>query len=512
MRNGAFWTDANYQHTPTYTAPGHATLMTGAWPSETGIIANEWFDRETGASITSVSDSNTRLLDGNGQGNEKSASPRRLLASTLGDELRVATNDRSKVIGISIKDRSAILPAGRRANAAYWWNSQTGKFVSSDYYLRELPDWVVKFNDARRGNDYFGARWERLLPEEEYLKRAGPDAPLWETISPDSKDGNTFPHTIAAGSRDFYEGLDYSPFSNDVLLEFTEQAIVNEHIGDDADTDILSVSFSANDYVGHRFGPYSQEVMDITLRTDRQIAKLLDFVDSRVGLENTIVVFTADHGVAPIPEHSTSMNLPGARIQSTDVMKEINRAIAARFGTRNNSQNLSANYVSKYTTGSTTGRDAFVNGNLYFNPVALKQDGVSREEIERLAGDAALSVPGIVRYFTRTQLESGEIPANDPIATKVLHGYYPQRCGDVIVVYQPYNYLIDIPITATHGSPYSYDTHVPLIIMGSAFKPGHYYQSAAPSDIAPTLAQVLGIQAPSNSVGRVLSEAMRSTE
>ena len=503
LRDGASWVNANYDHTPTYTAPGHATLMTGAWPAETGIVGNDWPDRDAGRFVTSVSDT-TAVLLGGAEG-DAAASPRRLVSSSLGDELRLQTSGRSKVIGISSKDRSAILPAGRHATAAYWFNQRTGRMVSSNYYFNQLPSWVQSYNDTRPADKFFGARWERLLPESEYLRRAGPDSPPWENIGEVKSDTNAFPHTVTGGSSapdaGFYSALDYTPYSNDLLLAFAQQAITNERLGEDADTDVLSVSFSANDYVGHRFGPYSHEAMDITLRVDRSIAALLDFVNSKVGLQHTTVVFTADHGVAPIPEHANALGLPGGRVRGDDVLRAMRLGIGARYNPRNTQPDPTADYVQKFGD-----RDAFYNGNLYFNPVALKRDGVQQGEIERTACEAALTVPGISRCFTRAQLQSGAVSPADPVARRVLHGFYPRRSGDVVVVYEAFKYLGEF-IPATHGSPYTYDTHVPLIIMGQGFTPGRYTQEATPADIAPTLAAVLGVQAPSNSVGRILIEA-----
>lgn len=504
MREGGSWTETNYDHMPTYTAPGHATLMTGAWPSETGIVGNEWPDRDTGSSVTSVSDSTAVLLGG--EEGEAAASPRRLMASTLGDELRLKTNDRSKVIGISVKDRSAILPAGRHGNAAYWFSQRTGNMVSSNFYFNNLPAWVKSFNDSRPADKFFGRRWERLLPESEYLRRAGADAPLWENIGTVAGDTNSFPHTVTGGApspnMNFFLALDYTPFSNDLLLSFAEQAITNEKLGADDDTDVLSVSFSANDYVGHRYGPYSHEAMDITLRVDRSIAALLDFVNTHVGLNNTLVVFTADHGVAPIPEHANALGLPGGRIKNDDVLRAMKLGISARYNRKNEQPDPTADYLQKFGE-----RDGFYNGNIYFNPVALKRDGVNNEEIERVACGAVMTVPGVSRCFTRTQFERNAISSSDTIARRVLHGFYPRRSGDVMIVYEPFKYLGDT-IPATHGSPYTYDTHVPLFIMGSGIAPGRYLQAATPADIAPTLATILGVQAPSNSVGRVLIEGI----
>jgi len=508
LRDGASWTQSNYDHIPTYTAPGHSTMMTGAYPAETGIVGNEWPDRSTGKNVSSVSDTTVTLLGG--APNEPAASPRRLMSSTVGDELRLATNDRSKVIGISIKDRAAILPAGRHANAAYWFSSN-GNMVSSTYYFNDLPNWVVAFNNTHPADKFFGKKWERLLPESEYLKRAGADAPPWENIGNISGDTNTFPHTVTGGAtsagRAFYNALDYTPFSNDLLVSFTEQAITSEQLGEDDDTDVLTVSFSANDYVGHRYGPYSQEAMDVTLRVDQQIGALLDFVNAKVGLSNSIVIFTADHGVAPIPEHAAALGLGGARIRGEDVMKAIRSAISARYNPLNKTPDATADYILKYEYAGAP-RDAFTNSNIYFNYEALKRDGVNLDEITEVAGRAALTVPGIARYFTRSQLQRGETSITDPIERRALHGFYPARSGDLVLIPEPYKYLAET-ITATHGSPYSYDTNVPTVIMGAGINPGRYYEAASPADIAPTICALLRVTKPSAATGRVLIEALK---
>ena len=509
LRDGASWTQSNYDHMPTYTAPGHGTMMTGAYPAESGIIGNEWLDRASGKRITSVTDESVKLLGGLPE--DPASSPSRLMASTVGDELRLATNDRAKVIGISVKDRSAILPAGRHANAAYWFMWTTGTMVSSTYYFKQLPAWVTAFNAAKPADKFFGAKWERLLPEAEYTSRVGPDNPSWEPNPSGLNDTNVFPHTITGGAtspnRNFYTALDYSPFTNDILVSFAEEAIVKEQLGQDDDTDVLTVSFSANDYVGHRFGPYSQEVMDVTLRTDRNIAALLDFVDARVGLSNTLIALTADHGVSPIPEQAAALGLGGGRVPFADVMGKIQAAIRARYNPQGKTPDPTADYLLRFAEGGTT-REWFINNNIYFNYDALRRDGVNVEEFSQVVVAAALTVPGIARCFSRFQLLRGATSITDPIERRALHGFYPSRSGDVVMVAEPYKYIAEA-ITATHGSPYSYDTHVPTIIMGAGVTPGRYLEAATPADIAPTLSALLRITAPSNSTGRVLIEALR---
>jgi predicted AlkP superfamily pyrophosphatase or phosphodiesterase len=515
MRAGASWTEANFDHVPTFTAPGHAVFMTGAWPSQTGIIANEWYERDTGKKVKSITDDSTQMLAG--IPGEKGYSPRRLLCSTVGDELRLADNDRSEVIGISAKNRSAILPAGRRANAAYWFGTDNGNMVSSTYYFNQEPDWVARFNNRHMADGWFGAHWDRLLPEAEYLRRAGKDDVPWENLDKSSNDTNFFPHVITGGAAKpgklFYKALDYTPFSNDLLVAFAEEAITNERLGNGDDTDVLSVSFSANDYVGHRFGPYSQEAMDMSLRVDRQIGTLLDFVDARVGLRNTVVIFSADHGASPVPEQAALMNLPGRRYQKAEMLKLVEDGLKARYARKDRP---ASDYIQSFTNREET-EPGLINSNFYLNRAALKRDGVDLDECERVVGELAMQMPGAARYFIRTQLENNSIPSSDAIARRVLHGFYPRRSGDVVIVAEPYSILFDLPddptdprSSATHGSPYSYDTHVPLIIMGRDFANGSYSQPATPADIAPTLASLLGVQAPSCSVGRVLSEAMVS--
>jgi predicted AlkP superfamily pyrophosphatase or phosphodiesterase len=512
MRDGASWTNADYDHVPTYTAPGHASLMTGSWPWKNGIVANDWFERETGRKVSSVTDDSTSLLEG--RAGARGYSPQRLLCTTVGDELRQASANRSKVIGISAKARSAILPAGQHASAAYWYSLDNGNMVSSTFYFNRAPEWVTQFNQRRMTDGWFGARWNRLLPEAEYLKRAGKDDVPWENIDKTSKDSNTFPHVITGGAarpeKAFYRAIDYSPFSNDLLVAFAQEAIIKEQLGADDETDVLTISFSANDHVGHRFGPNSQEVMDMALRVDRQIGTLLDFVDEHVGLGNTVVIFTADHGVSPPPEYPVGGRPIGRRAPEADLQKAIDDGLKAHYGRPGRPAD---DYIQ--TFGSTH-EAGLINSNIYLNENALRRDGIDPGEVQRVVGEVAMRLPGVKRYFTRVQLEGNRISLADPIARRVRHGFYPTRSGDVVLVLDPYNFYFDTPDdpadarwTATHGSPYRYDTHVPLIMMGPFFTAGKYAKPATPADIAPTLTKILGSPSPSCSSGRVLVEAIR---
>jgi predicted AlkP superfamily pyrophosphatase or phosphodiesterase len=544
LKSGASWTDANYDHIPTYTAPGHSTLMTGAWPSETGIVANNWFEGSTKCEpgsrvqkVSSVSDPASKPLGADRDEDEDAqSSPSRLMVSTLGDELRLASNS-SKVIGISIKARSAILTTGRHATAAYWFNNRTGAMVSSTYYFSALPRWVTSFNERRLANTYCNREWTSLMPGEAHRTWEAARVPTKAELPSRCGEFGVFPHHVVCNDpKTPYEEIGYSPFSNDLLVSFAKEAIDREKLGRRGVTDILTLSFSANDYVGHRYGPYSQEVMDMTLRVDGQIASLLDFLDDQ-GLRDTLVVLTADHGMAPIPEHASRTSLIGdngggeagaranravpcqaacdggagfnGRICGDILLDYVEKAIVARYQSNN-----ASSYIQTIGVGKDRLR-CLINGNIYFDREALKRDKVELEEIERIAGEAALKVCGVSRYFTREQLMRGAIPPSDAIARRVLHGFYPCRSGDVVIVTQPFTYLTapgDKVDCATHGSPYSYDTHVPLIIMGKGVAPGRYGQAATPADLAPTLAVILGIQAPSNSMGRILTEGIAAQD
>ncbi|MGE0130594.1 MAG: alkaline phosphatase family protein [Blastocatellales bacterium] len=485
LTSGAVFTNANYIHVPTYTACGHATFMTGATPAMSGIIGNEWHDRESGKRVTSVSDETVKLLGG--REGATGMSPSRLIGSTIGDELKLASGGQSKVIGVSVKDRSAILPSGKHPNGAYWFDANTGNLVSSAYYFNDLPEWVKKFNSRMRPDRFFGKRWEKLLPESAYQRSTADEMP-YEKFSA----GNKFPYTINGGEEGpgprFYNQFMYTPFANDYLVDFAKAAIESEHLGADDVTDLLTVSFSSNDLVGHAYGPYSHEVQDMTLRTDRTLAELFHYLDQKIGLDRVIVALTADHGVAPMPDQVKPYGF-GGKISPRAVPEAVQNALNQRFGEE------------KWIL-------AFTNGNVYFDETAIERRKLDVEEVERVACQAVSKIAGIAECFTRSRILSGRLPQTK-IARGVANGFHAQRNGNLVVVPHPF-FFISEGTTTTHGSPYIYDTHVPVILYGAGVVAGSFYADASPADIAPTLAALLKIEIPSNSVGRILSEAIRS--
>lgn len=461
LDQGAVFTNAHYEHFPTVTAVGHSTIMSGATPSISGIVGNEWYDRESGKQVTSVSDSNAELLGG--EPNKKGSSPHRLLVSTVGDELKMA-NPQAKVIGMSSKDRSAILPAGRMANGAYWFDVATGNFVSSTYYFKKLPDWVVKFNESREVDHWGGSNWNPFDAKE---------------------NAKPFLKLPAANAKNYYNLLDRSPFHNDLLEQFAEAAIAGEQLGADDITDVLSVSFSANDRVGHAMGPDSPEVRDISIWTDRTLGRFFDFLDKKVGAGSYMVVLTADHGVAPLPEVMQQRKMPGGRIPEGTVLNAIQNGLTAKYG------------AGDWVAGKSGPAP-------YFNYDLIRDKKLDLEEVQKTAADTLRDVPYIYRVYTRSELRRGNT-IGDLVDKRVQAGFHYERSSDLFVVSAPY-WLFEKSGTS-HGTPYNYDSHVPVVFMGPGFKPGRYYKKAAVNDIAPTFATMLDVELPSGSAGRVLSEA-----
>jgi hypothetical protein len=467
LTDGAVFTNANLEHYPTVTAVGHSTMLTGATPSISGIIGNDWFDRQTGATVTSVSDP-TVVLTGSAAGT--GASPRRLLVSTVADELRMASpvpkgsTGAPRIFGVSLKDRSAILPAGHGADAAFWWDTKSGRFVSSSYYMPDVPEWVRAFNESRTWKVETGAAWTALSAPRVLLRQLP-----------------------AERGADFYEAIYGSPFGNNLLLDFTEELLRRELIGTRNVTDLLTVSFSSNDAVGHTYGPDSPQVRDIAVRTDQAIGRLLKKVNETVGLEHTLVALTSDHGVAPLPEWLRAHGMPGGRMTTSELFEPVQQALTSAFG--------EGKWIAA-TAGSSP----------YFDDGLIERLHVDPSEVRRLAAAVVAKVPHVARVYTRDQLLRGAVP-NDRIGNRIIRGFNPQRSGDLEIILEPY--WIRQAQGATHGTPYSYDAHIPLVLMGGRVKPGTYDESVALNDLAPTLATLIGVETPSGSVGRVLVEALR---
>jgi len=447
LTKGAVFTNARYQHYPTVTAVGHSTFLSGAMPAMSGIVGNDWYDREIAKIVTSVSDESEKQLGAPGAG----ASPRRMLVSTVGDELKMARAG-SKVIGISLKDRSAILPAGHMADGAYWFDPRAGNFVSSTFYFAGLPAWVSEYNAARPADAYRGAHWlDHTLPADQSL----------------------------------YAAIEGSPFGNELVESFAERAVRAEKLGQRNTTDLLAISFSANDYVGHASGPDSAEVKEMSIQTDRVFGKLFNFLDSTLGMAGVLVVMTADHGVAPVPEVNAARRMPGGRMPPGVVRKAVEAALTEQYGAGQwllNPSDLA----------------------FYFNQELIRQKKLDQAAVDRTAAEAARHVAHVFRAYTKQMLLEGAVDI--PVGTRVMNGFYGPRSPDLYVLLEPY-WLYGSKGT-THGTTFSYDAHVPVIFMGPGIRAGRFNQEIAVNDVAATLATYLNIETPSGSVGRCLAEIL----
>jgi len=443
--------NAGYIHIPAITAVGHSTVLTGATPSASGIVANEWFDRDEGVHVTSVSDAQTQLLGSSGTG----SSPNRLLVSTIGDELKMAGGGKPRVIGVSLKDRAAILPSGHMADGAFWFDTKTGNFVSSSYYYQTLPAWVEEFNAPRPADKYRGVTWLGHKMPEDNVK--------------------------------LFAELEATPFGNELTEALAERALSAEQMGTRESTDLLTVSFSSNDYVGHRYGPDSPEVKATALATDRLLEKLFQAVDRQVGAGNCLVVFTADHGVAPMPEVNAARKMPGGRLDPAAIKRAVQSALVMRYG------------AGEWVAGAW---DLAV----YLNQGLIARLKLDLAEVEREAARAIQALPHVSRVYTLEEIRQGG-GVRDSVSQKVANGYHLRRGPDLELIPAPY-WMVEAGKSTGHAGPYSYDTHVPLIFLGACIRAGQYHATVAVNDIAPTLATMLEIETPSGSVGRVLTEIL----
>jgi len=487
LDGGAWFTDARHQHGVTITCPGHAVMLTGSLAETNGIVANDWWNLAEGRTEYCARDDDSPLVGITGEGR----SPKNLIGSTVGDELVLATAGRARVITVSGKDRAAIMLGGHLADAAYFFEDTLA--VSSRYYMEELPDWVRRFNESGAITQYFGATWDRILPESAYAHLGSDDQP-GERLKPGYD--RSFPHVVNGGEatpgEDFVEALEYSPFQNEVVLAFAKEIVRNEGLGDDEIPDILGIGLSANDRVGHAFGPESHEVLDVTVRTDRLLADLFAFLDEEVGLENVVVVLTADHGVQPMPETMARINpASGAmRLPSSTLRAAAEAAMEGAFG------------------APPLGRWVAFKGssNIYLNPDALAAAEVPVEVAAALVEEALERVPGIREAWTGARLEELREAGSE---TPMVLSYHPGRSGQVAYQTDPWVVEQAEEDGTTHGTPWAYDQSVPILWYGSGIAAGVYPGEAFVTDIAPTLSHLLGVPRPSGARGRVLTEALR---
>jgi hypothetical protein len=467
---GAYFTDCNYDYANTRTAPGHSTLFTGSYTSGHGIVANEWWDPQKKRRVTSVEDDATKPVGGGKTG--PGASPHNLMSDTLGDELKLATGGKARVFAVSLKDRAAVLPAGFSGDAAYWIDPKSGDWITSTYYRPDLPEWVRNFNGRRPSERRAEKYWNREWKDSD-------GTVLGSTAPRNGKDG------APAG---FYEVVGSTPFANDYELEFAKEVILYEKLGAGPATDLLAISLSANDILGHQVGPDSPQMRGMALELDRSLAEFFDFLGHQIGMANVWMALSADHGIAPLPEFAKTLRLPAANLDAKALREQINSLLSKKYAKK-------ADYVLDLDYPvAWLNEDAFAG--------VFK--GNREAEAEADAGEAMKQV-GLAGYFTKSQLARGETPATE-IGRRYAHSYSPEGGWYVMGLPTPFN--VGITKGTDHATPFSYDTHVPLAFYGLAFQPGIYRTHAEPVDLAVTLASLLGINAPAKATGRVLTEAL----
>ena len=483
LKEGYSFKNAHYNYIPTYTAPGHASIYTGTTPSNHGIISNSWFDKVKEITTYCVFDGTVSAVGGNERNGRMS--PRNLKASTITDELMLTSNFRSKVVGVSIKDRGSILPAGHNPTGAYWFDSNTGKFMTSTYYSEKLPDWVDSFNKRRLPNQYLSQTWTTLEDIEKYKESSQDDAPYEVPFK--GQDKAVFPYDLAELAKDNGVGLiRTTPFGNQLVLDMGLAAIEGAGLGEDSITDFLAISFSSTDYVGHAFGPYSIELQDTYLRLDLEIKRLLDYLDERFG-NDYMLFLSADHGVVEVPLFLEDTKMVGGYLDLKDLEATIKQGLKDRFGNGNWIKSLS-------------------NDQVFLDHDLLRDKGIDPLKMRRYLKELLLTVDGVNRVYTADELTEGN--ATDMIKQRFENGFNMKMSGDLAISLTP-GYLINSgygKAGTTHGSGYTYDTHVPIIFFGSHIRKGTSVRKVAVTDIAPTLSMLLDISLPSSCTGLPLKE------
>ena len=474
----------HFNYAQTSTAPGHASVYTGTTPSVHGIIGNNWYDKVSGSMVYCVADSTYEskgTLTGAGQ-----MSPHRLNVTTITDQLRLHHQMRSKVIAISLKDRGAVLPGGHTANAAYWFQGHDeGKWVSSSYYMEKLPDWVVAFNESGKVDSY-KKPWNTLKSIELY-KESGPDSNRYEHLW-EGEQAPIFPHDIPGlwEENDQYELIKYSPYGNSIITDFALEALEQERLGTDGITDFLSVSYSSTDLVGHEYGVNSKEIQDIYLRLDLELERLLKTLDKQVGQGEYTVFLTADHGAMHVSAYLEDKKLPGGNISRDDFTPSLEEFLKYRFGTTD---------ILKYHSYSQLFLDHEVIANLDMNP----------REVQELIALEILSYKGVEQVYTAFQLQHSSYMTGIPRLLQ--NGYNQKRSGDIFYILE--SGITDSPIGSSHGSPFAYDTQVPLIFYGKGIRKGSTLRKTEITDIAPTIAGLLGIAFPSGTTSDPVTEVLK---
>jgi predicted AlkP superfamily pyrophosphatase or phosphodiesterase len=481
MQEGAWYTNCLYPYSNTMTAAGHASVVTGCSPERHGVIANEWWDRASWKEQYCVADSQYRAVPAGSA--KMGVSPESLLAETLADVLKSETGGKAKVVALSGKDRASVLPGGKRPDAAYWFDDATGLFVTSTYYRPELHDWVAAFNAEGGVNRWFTSGWSKFRQDVDYERFSGPDDAEGEGTG--AKQGKTFPHAMTGGleqpGKASFKATYSSPLLNELLWELGQKAIETEGLGRDEVPDLLSISFSSNDVIGHAYGPDSQEVLDVTLRSDALIGDILNYLDKNLGPGRYAIAVTSDHGVCPLPEQARRRGIATAnRIDPAGLERGAIAFLEKSFG--------------KAPEGMSWIGAA--NFDIYVNDQVIDQKKLNRSEVHKALAAWFKNQTGIQEAYTRAELmDPGALPG-DETAVLARRSYHPERSGDIFIVLEPYCLSSEYPTGTTHGTPHEYDRRVPLLFFGCGVVAGKRTEPVTPMATATGLSGLAGIRLP----------------
>jgi predicted AlkP superfamily pyrophosphatase or phosphodiesterase len=490
MNDGFMLRNAHYNYAPTYTGPGHASVYTGTTPAIHGIIGNDFYDKVTRRMVNCVEDGRFKPV-GNENGNGD-VSPARMLSTTITDELKLFTQKKAIVIGLSVKDRGAVLPAGHMADAAYWYDGKTGTFITSTYYMSQLPSWMAKFHERKLADKYLTQEWKTYYPLEQYTESGPDDSPYESKLKGKTK--AVFPYNLKElrSTNGEYELLASTPFANDYLTELAYAALEGEPLGKDGTTDFLAISYSTPDIIGHAVGPNAVELEDVYIRLDKNIEALLKSLDANVGKDNYTVFLTADHAVAEVPQYLRDNKIPAGYFNDSNVRANLEAYLLKYFPGREIIENMS-------------------NGQIFLNTSAfagdLRSSGVDLLIATELITKYLMATEGIANVFSENTLRQADYDEGGMKGT-ITRGYHPKRSGDIVFVLEPGWFEASRVQGTTHGSPYSYDTHVPILFYGKGIPKGSSSQRHAITDIAPTLSVLLQIKFPSGTSGVPVSEML----
>jgi len=489
MNEGFMLTNAHYNYVPTFTGPGHASIFTGSTPAIHGIIGNDWWDKATKKNVNCVEDAQQKPI-GSPTGNGD-VSPMRLLSTTITDELKLSSQKKSRVIGVSIKDRGAVLPAGHMADAAYWFDGSSGKFISSTYYMNALPTWVEKFNALKSGDEYLNKEWKTFFPIEQYVESGQDDSPYeqkWKGI-----DKPVFPYDLKklkeVNSK--YDLLVHTPFGDDLLASFAEAALLGENLGKSEQTDFLTISFSSPDMIGHRTGPNSVEIEDTYIRLDKNIENLLAKLDSEIGKNNYLVFLTADHAVVEVPQSLKDNRIPGGNFIDSKALKDdLNTFLQKQFPGKTLIEGVYNNQV-------------FFNQDLFVGDP--RSSGIDLLIATDLTVNYLQSKEGVAQVFSKSTIKQGSY-SETGMKGMIVRGYNHKRSGDIAYELEPGWVGWGGLQGTTHGSSFTYDTNVPVLFYGKGIVKGSSAKYHTITDVAPTLSVLLKIKFPSGCTGQPIIE------